>query len=201
MLLTRRELPILIVNLVYIPLFTAIALGRSNYEFLLYVVVILIVAGLILWKQQKVRFDLPILWGLTIWGLLHMAGGNVHVGDDVLYGLRLLPIIDSIAADGERIIILRYDQLVHTFGFAVATLVCYHLLRPYLRDRVNRTITFFCLIAMMGAGVGALNELIEFLTVVLMPETGVGGYYNTLLDLGSNMIGAVLAAAWVTGRR
>jgi hypothetical protein len=110
MLLTRREIPVLIANLVYIPAFTVIALRNSNIEFVLYVGVILIVAAWVVWKQRSVRFDLPILWGLTIWGLLHMAGGNIRVGDDILYGLQLIPVV------------LRYDQLVHAFGFGTGTL-------------------------------------------------------------------------------
>ena len=194
MLLTRRELPVLIVNLIYVPIFTLIALRRSNYEFLLYVVVILIVAAWILWKQRKVRFERAVLWGLTIWGLLHMAGGNLRVGGDVLYGLTLVPLIP-------RLDILRYDQLVHTFGFGVVTLLCHHLLGPYLRERIDRWGTLSFLIVLMGSGFGALNEIIEFVTVLAVPQTGVGGYENTLLDLVFNLIGGILAVVWLTCQR
>lgn len=44
-MLTRREIPILIVNLIYIPIFTFMALRNTNYEFILYVLVILVVGG------------------------------------------------------------------------------------------------------------------------------------------------------------
>jgi uncharacterized membrane protein YjdF len=194
MLLAKRELPILVVNLIYVPIFTVVALRRTNYEFLLYVCVILIVAAWILWKQRRIRFDRTILWGLTIWGLLHMAGGNLRVGGGVLYGLVLVPLI-------ERFDILRYDQFVHTFGFAVATLVCHHLLRPYLKDRIERWGTLAFLVVLMGSGFGALNEIIEFIAVLAVPETGVGGYENTLLDLVFNLIGGILAIAWLGVRR
>jgi hypothetical protein len=43
-------------------------------------------------------------------------------------------------------------------------------------------------------GFGALNELIEFLAVLSVPETGVGGYYNTGLDIVANALGAICAA-------
>lgn len=194
MLLTRRELPVLIVNLVYIPIFTIIALRRTNYEFLLYVGVILIVATWIIWKQQKVRFDLPILWGLTVWGILHMAGGNIRVGGEVLYSLQLAPLIP-------RFHVLRYDQLVHAFGFGVATLVCYHVLRSYLRTDITRWGALSLLVLLMGAGVGVVNEIIEFIAVVVMPETGVGGYENTMLDLVFNLIGGIGAVLLITWRR
>jgi putative membrane protein len=191
MLLTRREWPILVFNLVYIPIFSVIALQRANYEFILYVVVILVAGGSILAKQRKVRFDLPILWGLSIWGLAHMMGGNVGVGDGVVYGVILVPILPEYN-------ILRYDQVVHMFGFGVMTLVCHHLLQPYLRPDIIRWRTLAVLIMLMGSGVGAINEIIEFVAVLTVPETGVGGYHNTMLDLVFNLIGGIIAVTWLT---
>ena len=145
-------------------------------------------------KQRQIRFDRSILWGLTVWGLLHMAGGNLRVGNGVLYGLTLIPLVP-------RFDIVRYDQLVHTFGFGVATLIGHHLLRPYLREGIDRWGTLSFLIVLMGAGFGALNEIVEFIAVVAMPETGVGGYENTLLDLVFNLIGGILAVVWLTCQR
>ncbi len=191
MILTRREIPIAIVNAIYIPIFTLLAIGRANYEFLLYVGVILLDGGLILWKQRSVQFGPPILWGLTVWGFLHMAGGNVSLGEDVLYGLMLIPVYEPLH-------ILRYDQVVHLFGFGVATLICHHLLCPYLKEGVGRTGCLFFLIVLMGSGFGALNEIVEFIAVLTFPETGVGGYKNTLVDLVFNLLGGVIAATWLT---
>jgi len=194
MLLTRRELPILITNLIYIPIFAVIALERGNYEFILYVGVIVFLAVWIVLKQGSVKFDRTILWGLTIWGLMHMAGGNLRVGDGVLYGLQLVPIFPSLN-------ILRYDQVVHLFGFGVATLVCYHLLRPYLTPDIARWPALAFLVVLMGSGLGALNEILEFIAVLCVPETGVGGYENTMLDLVFNLIGGFLAVGWLSWRR
>jgi len=50
---------------------------------------------------------------------------------------------------------------------------------------------------MAGLGVGALNEIIEFIIAQIVPETGVGGYLNTSLDLVSNLIGAILAMLYI----
>jgi len=189
-MLTRNERPILIVNLLYISVFTAMALRRSNYEFVLYAGVVITVVICILAAQSRVHFGLPILWGLTLWGLLHMAGGNISVGDGVLYEVILIPLVP-------RHDILRYDQVVHFFGFGVATLVCHHLLCPYLRADVGRWGVLAALIVLMGAGVGAVNEVLEFVAVILVPETGVGGYTNTLLDLVFNLAGAAAAVVWL----
>jgi len=41
-----------------------------------------------------------------------------------------------------------------------------------------------------------INEIVEFLAVVNLPETGVGGYHNTVLDMIFNLGGAALAVLW-----
>lgn len=189
MLVTRRELPILVVNLIYIPAFTLIAFRGRNYEFLLYAGIVLLAAALVLWRQRTVKFTPLILWGLTIWGLLHMAGGNIRVAGDVLYGFQLIPVF------------MRYDQFVHALGFGTATLVCYHLLLPYLKPEGTSWGMLAVLIVLMGCGVGALNETVEFLAVLIMPETGVGGYDNTMWDLVFNLIGALIAVGYLTWQR
>lgn len=185
----RRELPIIVVNVVYIAYFTFVALGNANYEFVMYAGVVLVLFGWILYKQEAVQFDRTILWGLTGWGLMHMAGGNLKINGEILYDLQLIPKY------------LRYDQLVHGFGFAIATLVCFHLLRPYLRDDLAKWWPLAILVILMGLGLGAVNELVEFVAVLSIPETNVGGYDNTLWDLVFDLIGAVLAVILLTYRR
>ena len=51
-------------------------------------------------------------------------------------------------------------------------------------------------------GFGALNELVEFVATLIVPETNVGGYLNTGWDLVANLFGATLVAKliWITGR-
>ncbi|MBI5115110.1 hypothetical protein HZA56_01400, partial [Candidatus Poribacteria bacterium] len=97
--------------------------------------------------------------------------------------------------------IFRYDQFVHIVGFGVATLVMYHLIRPKLRPDLKKSVGLSIVVVMAGLGVGALNEIIEFTATVLVPETGVGGYVNTSLDLVSDLIGAILALFVIRIRR
>ena len=185
----RRELPVILFSGVYMIVFVGVALTRQNYEFILYAAVVVILAAWILYKQRVVQFDRVILWGLSFWGLLHMAGGNIRAGDGVLYNLQLLPRV------------LRYDQLVHAFGFGTATLVCFHILRDFLRPGAGRRLTLIILLTLMGCGVGAINEIVEFIAVKAVPETNVGGYDNTLWDLVFNLLGATAAATWAVTRR
>jgi hypothetical protein len=67
------------------------------------------------------------------------------------------------------------------------------LLRPLLKTGVSKWWSLSIIVVAAGLGAGALNEIIEFLATVLVPETNVGGYINTALDLVSNLVGATIA--------
>jgi hypothetical protein len=57
-----------------------------------------------------------------------------------------------------------------------------------------------CLAAAMGFG--AANETIEFVAILLLPQTNVGDCTNTGWDMISNLAGASIATAaiWVHSR-
>lgn len=183
----KQKTGLIFFTLAYVLAFTAYYISIKNYEFLWYVAVLVFFFGLILCTISRSNFPPFILWGLSLWGLLHMAGGGLKVGGEVLYRLHLIPIIGS----GE-LFILKYDQVVHFFGFGVSTLVVYHLLKPYLNDRTNWKVVYPILVV-AGSGMGVLNEIVEFIAVLAVSNTGVGGYGNTLLDLVFNTLGAVAA--------
>lgn len=190
----RKKLPILLFNLLYLIPFTVYYISARNYEFLWYIGVTIFFLVLILATLSRTGFDDLLLWGLSLWGFLHMAGGGIRIGGTVLYGLTLIPFIE----DGEMTI-LKFDQLVHFFGFGVATLAGFQLLRPMLTGVQRRGVLYFLLIC-IGMGLGALNEMVEFAAVLTFPETGVGGYINTCLDLVSNALGAAAAVLLIRGR-
>ncbi|MBN2311918.1 MAG: DUF2238 domain-containing protein [Candidatus Hydrogenedentes bacterium] len=190
MLIRRGQWPILVVNAVYLAVAGAFYGLRGNHEFLLYIGVIVLFFGLILATNRRVQYPNGVLWGLTVWGVLHMCGGGVPVGRGVLYGQILIPLSKTYP-------VIRFDQVVHVIGFGVATLMMDHLLRPLLRPDLGRWTALSIVVAMAGLGVGALNEIVEFAAVVLVPETGVGGYVNTSLDLVADLAGAVLAVAYL----
>lgn len=186
MLLKKGQLPILVVNAVALAAFTLLFLSRKNYEFLLYIGVIIFFLVVILATNKKVDYPNSVLWGLTVWALLHMSGGGLYIGKVKLYEVMLITL-------SEKYHIFRYDQFVHIVGFGVATLVMYFLLKPLLRPDLDRWVALSIVVAMAGLGIGALNEIVEFTATVIVPETGVGGYINTSLDLVSDLVGAVAA--------
>ncbi|MDZ7611336.1 MAG: DUF2238 domain-containing protein [Candidatus Moranbacteria bacterium] len=189
--LKKSEWGILIFTLFYIIGFSVYYLSIRNYEFLWYVAVLLVFFILIAATLHRSKFDGIILGGLSFWGLLHMAGGGIKAGSDVLYSLNLIPIFQI-----QNTSVLKFDQAVHLFGFAVATLVVYHLLKPYLNRQTNWKVVY-PIIAVAGMGLGAVNEIVEFIAVAAFPETNVGGYANTALDLVFNFLGALAAIFFI----
>lgn len=180
----KKPLDILLFTILYLIGFTIFAFMQSNIEFLFYVSVVVIVFGLLYHFYESLKLSKTVLWGLSLWGLLHMMGGNIPVDGSVLYNLQLIPVV------------LKYDQFVHLFGFGAATLLCYELLAPMLTAKLKKGRLAF-LIVMMGLGVGALNEIIEFIAVLSIPETNVGGYENTAWDLVFDLFGALLALIFI----
>lgn len=188
--LRKGQLPILAANLVVISIFIFIFASRKNYEFLFYIGVIAFFLTVIVASNRKVAWSNDTLWGLTVWAALHLSGGGLYIGGTKLYDLILIPVSETYE-------ILKYDQVVHAFGFGVATLVMYHLIRPHLRDGARAWTSLSIVVVMAGLGAGALNEIIEFGATLVVADTGVGGYVNTSLDLVSNLIGAISAMAFI----
>jgi hypothetical protein len=185
--LSLGERRVLIFTLVYVAAFTIWFLMRGNYEFVIYVATMLGLIWLVGANRRQAAWPEPMLWALTFWGLLHMAGGGVHVEGAVLYALQLIPVI----GEGE-LRLLKYDQVVHAYGFGITAWLLRHLLvRHFPATRTGWSGYVYPALASMG--LGAVNEIIEFTAVLLIPDTNVGGYYNTALDLVMNALGAVLA--------
>jgi len=190
MQLKKGQGPILILNGIGLLVFSAIFLSRRNYEFMGYIGVIVAALLLILLTNHRVDYPNSLLWGLTLWSFLHMSGGGILVAGSKLYGLMLLRIV------GEPYNILRYDQLVHIIGFGVATILMFTLINPVLK-RGHKWPAVSIVVIMAGLGVGAVNEIIEFMVTVLIPGSGVGGYINNALDLLADVIGAMLAMVYI----
>jgi len=182
---------LLFINIILLMIFSCIFIYRKNLEFLIYVGVIIFFLFVIWFTRNKVNYPSIVLWGLTFWAFFHMVGGGIYLNGKKVYQLMLWPII------GEPYYILKYDQFVHFFGFGVATLIMFYLIKPYLIKENIGKVALSVVIIMAGLGVGAFNEIVEFITTVIVPESGVGGYENTSLDLVSNLLGAMVAMIYI----
>lgn len=191
---TPRLLPVLLFTAAYIGIAVVASLSTGNKEFIFYIVVMAVLIGVMSLVHARVRLTAALLWAFSIWGLLHMAGGLCPVPADwpyngdqaVLYSPWLIP---------QK---LKYDQIVHAYGFGITTWLCWHIVSQVLRQQDGRpvrpTLGILTLCGAAGMGFGALNEVIEFIAVLTLPNTNVGGYENTGWDLVANLVGVILAA-------
>lgn len=167
----------------------------KNSEFLFYIVTMLMLIGAVMMIHRRMPLSSAQLWALSLWGLLHMAGGLVPVPESwpihgeqrVLYSWWLIPQY------------LKYDQVIHAYGFGVTTWLCWRGLRHHIgcQHSCEPTMGKLVLCAAGGMGFGALNEVIEFIAVLTIPNTNVGGYINTGFDLVANLVGCIIAAALI----
>jgi hypothetical protein len=126
-------------------------------------------------------------------GLLHIPRSLPTAGDgNVLYNLWLIPGL------------LKFDQLVHAYGFGLVTWICWLGIQASFLNRgvrVKPTLGLLTLAVAGGMGFGAANEMVEFFATQVVPETNVGGYENTGWDLVANFVGSVVAAGCIFGCR
>jgi hypothetical protein len=121
-----------------------------------------------------------VLWALSAWGLMHLAGGLL--GDpsgrtSILYNWWLV--------DGW----VRYDQVVHGYGIAVVTIALAHSARrsdrPVLRGFA------------WGQAIGVGNEVVENVFARLVEGSNVGDAVNTAWDLAWHLVGGAAAVVWM----
>ena len=169
----------------------AVAAVQGNAEFAAHAAAAGAVTGVVLWVRRTLVIGNAVLWLLAIVGTMHLAGGLVPVprawpttGASVLYNLWLIPPV------------LRYDHLVHAVGFGTAAVGFWHVLHglaPTLRPTVGPMLV--CWLAAQGCG--ALNEIAEFIAVLSLDRTFVGGFENAMFDLVSNALGAGAAVVFI----
>ena len=187
--------PVAVASILYTVVAILMTTRNSNSEFLIYIGVMIVLFGLIGLLHWRVHLATTTLWCLSLWGLLHMAGGLVHVPETwpingnirVLYSWWIIPHY------------LKYDNVVHAYGFGVTTWVCWQGLCAALPQHTHIRPTFGMLLLCTAAGMGfgAMNEVVEFAATLAVPETNVGGYINTGWDLVSNLVGGIIAATLI----
>lgn len=185
---STSEKAILGFTALYTAAFAVFFIRQLNIEFVAYVGVIIFIFALLYGTLNKTKIPASILAGISLWGLLHMLGGSVQTADGVLYAWKIFPFFDG----GGEFYILKFDQVVHAYLYAVVALLFLHLLRNYFGNKHSQLLIGFISI-MASLGVSAVNEMIEFIAVLTVPDNGVGGYHNTVLDIVFNFVGALFA--------
>ena len=188
-----RDHPWLVVfNLAYLTAATAAVLWLGNTEFLFYLAAMVVILVAVMAIHRRVGFRGPVLWALSVWGIAHMAGGLLplpegwpHAGDQaVWYSGWIIPDV------------LKYDNVVHAFGFGTCVVVCHQAFSSLFGTQHFRHIGVLSMCVFAACGLGAANEIVEFIATLISPDTNVGGYRNTALDLVFNLIGATTVAGF-----
>lgn len=168
------------------------SLVAQNYEFVIYTLVTLALVTLISLGDRKFTFSPAVLWGFNLWLVLHILGGLWPVNGSVLYSLVLIDLV------GEPYSILKYDQIVHTYCYFIIALLLWRVVSTVRLDAPQWLLAALTVLA--ASGVGGMNEIVEFSATVLVPNTNVGGYENTAIDLAANFLGACLAIPFFKGK-
>lgn len=185
--------PLIVFTLSYLGAAVLGAVITGNQEFVFYIAVMFILIAIVTSIHLRTGLSTAALWSLSIWGMVHMAGGLVPVPETwpingdirVLYSLWIIPGY------------CKFDHAVHAYGFWITTCIIWSILRSTVRhngDILKPTPGLMLLCAAASLGFGAVNEVVEFFATLLVPQTNVGGYINTGWDLVANTIGASGAA-------
>lgn len=185
--ITPHRLLLAVLTLGYLVAAAIYFTSVGNTEFLGYIAAVALVLGLVACTLHITCLPDWLLWLLSFQMLLHILGGGVMVNDDVLYNYVVYPVENPAG-----LTFLKFDQVVHTFGSLVAAFYAYFFLA---RAGSLSWLALFILTALAAMGIGAINEMLEFAAKLSIPDTDVGGYYNTAVDLCVNFVGAVLGAA------
>ena len=188
--ITKVHLALFVICIAMLVGFGGLFWARRNYEFIAYIGVVAAAIVAVSVSLRHVHYPLDCLVGLVVWAGLHLGGGAIHIGGERLYDVMIWTF-------SEHLHILRYDQLVHVWGFGAATLLMACLLDNNLRRPAPYRLGLVIVLVMAGLGVGAFNEIIEFIAAQFLESHGIGDYTNTSLDLVSNMVGAVLAVIYL----
>lgn len=192
---TQKQLKqILVFSGAYLAVAAGYILRSRNYEFLLYLMVMMAIIVAVLGVYKRAGLGVMVLWGFSIWGLLHMIGGLTPIPDSwhtadttgVVYNWRIIPGY------------VKYDQVVHGVGVGLVSWLCWQALAARLRGidgkRIVPTLGMLSICVTAGMGFGALNEVIEFFASMALPYNNIGDYSNTGWDLVANLVGASLTA-------
>jgi len=77
MALKKDILPVVLITIASIIIFMLIFLKRKNYEFMIYIAVIIFFAIVIGLAHNKINYPKYVLWWLLAWAIMHMSGGSI----------------------------------------------------------------------------------------------------------------------------
>lgn len=179
--LVRRAPGPALFTLVHVVGFSVVGALRSQVFLWVYLPALVACIGIVAFIDRRYGpIPTALLWLLTVWAALHLAGGLLPDPSghrDILYGFWLI--------DG----VLRWDQVVHGFGLGAATATL-----AFAARRSERPLMWGFLLAQF---VGLVNEFAENVFAYFVENSNVGDAVNTMWDLAWHVIGAMVALVWM----
>jgi uncharacterized membrane protein YjdF len=172
----------------YVLAFTAFSAGRGDRRVVAYLVVLGGLAAVFRRLHRRFQFPTGIVWALSLCGLLHLWGGLIPASNGDAPIFYETWIIEPL---------VKYDQLTHFTATAVLTAAAWHVLGRLVDPRRCSPATRAVLATTMAVGLGAVNEVFEFLAALRLADVFVGGLTNVGWDLVFNLFGAASAAVWL----
>jgi uncharacterized membrane protein YjdF len=161
----------------YLIAFTAYGVATDARQTVTYPLTVVAAALGVAAIDRRVGLSRTALVGLWLWGLGHIAGGMVGLeGTRVLYNAELLSPV-------------HFDNVVHFIGFGSAGLTAWE----GFRLRMPSPWMVVVMVWLLGQGIGAINEVVEYLIAKTVADSNIGGFDNTGRDLIANFLGSGLA--------
>jgi uncharacterized membrane protein YjdF len=168
----------------YLIAFTAYGVVTDARQTVTYPLTVVVAAVGVAAIDRRVGLSRTALIGLWLWGLGHIAGGMVGLeGTRVLYNAEPLDPV-------------HFDNVVHFIGFGSAGLTAWEAFRLRLPVPWMAVVTVW----LLGQGVGAINEVVEYIIAKTVEDSNIGGFDNTGRDLIANLFGSGVAGL-VAARR
>jgi hypothetical protein len=165
----------------HVTVFSIVGAARHETFLWVYLPALIACVGIVVFLDHRFGpIPTPLLWLLTIWAAMHLAGGllpDPSGRKDILYGFWLI--------DG----VLRWDQVVHGFGIGAATATL-----AFAARESGRPLMWGFVLAQV---VGGVNETAENVFAHFVANSNVGDAVNTMWDLAWHVIGATVAVAWM----
>ena len=175
-------------------LLTLLTIVFQNYEFLIYAITVIVLVVILYRTDRHFHFSRTGVWLFNVWLILHILGGLASYQGTRFYDLILLDLV------GEPYHVLKYDQFVHFYCYVVIAMLMWSVIRKIAKPDANG-LTLCVVNVLAASSIGALNEIVEFLAVILLGSEGVGDYTNTAIDLVANLIGAIVGTLFMHARR
>lgn len=165
--------------------FTAFSVVRSERRIVAYLVVWTVCAAGVTAVHRRWPLSRALIWALVASGWLHLAGGllpSPDAGAPIFY--------ETWLVDG----LVKVDQLFHAAICAAVTVAAFQVIRRLVDPRQATAGVCAAIAAIVCWGLGAANELFEFLSALRFEDSYAGGLDNAGWDLAYNTAGSTAAA-------